>query len=183
MRQIIVQEFVSIDGVMQAPGDPSEYERGGWQRQFVCPEQLDHVTQLTLQADALLLGRKIYESFAGAWPAMTGLRGMGDRINAMPKLVGWTTLTQFQGNATMIKGELAQSVSELKQQDGNSLLVLGIGALVRFLADHDLIDDYERWIHPVIVGDGEHLFPDGLDISVWALVGIQVTPTGQCVVT
>ena len=168
---------------MQAPGDPREYERGGWQRQFVCPEQLDHVTQLMLQADALLLGRKTYESFAGAWPAMKGLRGMADRINAMPKFVASTTLTKPQWNATVIKGELGQSVNELKEQEGNSLLVLGSGALVRFLANHDLIDEYELWIHPVIVGEGERLFPDGLDTSVWALAGTQVTPTGQSVLT
>jgi dihydrofolate reductase len=183
MRHIIVQEFISIDGVMQAPGDPSEYSRGGWQRQFVCPEQLDRVTQLMLQADALLLGRKTYESFAAAWPAMKGLRGMADRINAMPKLVASTTLTDPRWNATVIQGDLAQAVNELKRQDGNSLLVLGSGALVRFLAKHDLINEYELWIHPVIVGDGERLFPDGLDTSVWALAGTQVTPTGQVVLT
>lgn len=182
MRRIIVQEFVSIDGVMQAPGDPSEYPRGGWQRPFVCPEQLDRITQLMLQADAMLLGRKTYESFAAAWPAMKGLRGMADRINSMPKLVASTTVSEPAWNATVIEGDLEPAVHELKQQAGDSLLVLGSGALVRFLARHDLVDEYELWVHPVVVGEGARLF-EGFDTSTFALAGTQVTPTGQVVLT
>lgn len=183
MRPIIVQEFVSIDGVMQAPGDPSEYPRGSWQRPYVCNDQLHLIVKQMTEADALLLGRKTYEGFAAAWPQMTGMLGLADRMNTMPKYVASNTLREVGWNATLISGDIARGIAELRQQAGAGLVVAGSGALVQLLARHDLVDEYRIWIHPVIVGTGERLFHEGMDMSSWDLADVTTTSKGAAVLT
>jgi dihydrofolate reductase len=171
---------------MQARGDPNEYASGGWQRPYVCKEQLDLIGKQAVEVDALLLGRNTYESFAAAWPGMTevhGLAELADRMNSMPKFVASTTLTELGWNATLIKGDLATAVAELKQQPGGGLLVAGSQNLLRFLAQHDLVDEYRTWVHPVIVGEGERMFDDAFNTSKWSLAPVQTTPTGQAILT
>jgi dihydrofolate reductase len=128
---------VSLDGVTQAPGDPSEYPRGGWQKPYIGDDQLTLIVEQVLAADALLLGRKTYEGFAAAWPSMTGMGGLADRMDSMPKFVASTSLTEVAWNATLIKRDLTRAVEELKQHPGNGLVVAGSGAVVHFLAEHD----------------------------------------------
>ena len=107
MRPVIVQEFLSLDGVMQAPGDASEFPRGGWQKQFVGEDHLRIMVEQLREVDALLLGRKTYQAFAAVWPTVTGLAGLADRMNAMEKLVVSRTINKVEWNATLLRGDVA----------------------------------------------------------------------------
>ncbi len=183
MRPLIVQEFLSLDGVMQAPGDASEFPRGGWQRPFVGDDHLRIMVAQMLDADALLLGRKTYQGFAHVWPTVTGLHGLAQRMNEMPKFVASRTLRKVEWNATLLQGDLAESIAELKAGSGNGLVVVGSRDLVRYLQRHDLVDEYRLWIHPVIVGAGSHLFDAGLDTSLWNFADATTTNEGVVILT
>jgi dihydrofolate reductase len=135
------------------------------------------------EADALLLGRKTYEAFAVAWPQMTGMLGLADRMNTMPKYVASNTLQEMSWNATLISGDIPAGIAELKQQAGAGLVVAGSGALVQLLARHDLVDEYRIWVHPVIVGTGERLFHEGMGMSSWDLANVTTTSKGAAVLT
>ncbi len=183
MRPVIVQEFLSLDGVMQAPGDASEFPRGGWQKQFVGEDHLRIMVEQLREVDALLLGRKTYQAFAAVWPTVTGLAGLADRMNAMEKLVVSRTINKVEWNATLLRGDVAEAVGDVKAQPGNSLLVVGSRDLVRYLQRHDLIDEYRLWVHPVIVGAGSHLFDAGLDTARWTFKDVTVTKEGVAILT
>src|SRR5215208_3229672 len=158
MRRVIVSEFVSLDGVMEAPET--------WTLQFGSEEQQRYKFDELAAADALLLGRATYEGFAAAWPGMMDqyegprraeLGEYADMMNGYPKHVASTTL---QGplewnNSTLIGRDVAEGVSNLKRQDGKDILVFGSGELVNTLMGHDLVDD------PVVLGSGKRLFGDG----------------------
>jgi dihydrofolate reductase len=183
MRKVIVQQFVTLDGVMQAPGDPNEFECGGWQRPYQCEDQLTYIVEQAYEAEALLLGRKTYEHFATAWPSMTGMLGLADRMNTMPKFVASRTLKQVEWNATLICGDIAEEVIKLKQQPGRDLLVVGSGDLVQTLIKHNLIDEYRIWVHPVVLGCGQRLFREGSEKIVLSLVDTKTTSTGAVIIT
>jgi dihydrofolate reductase len=183
MRPVIVQEFLSLDGVMQSPGDASEFPRGGWQRQFIGDDHLKLMVTQMLDADALLLGRKTYQAFANVWPTMTGMQGLADRMNAMPKFVVSRTLRKVEWNATLLQGDVAESIADLRAQPGNGLVVVGSRDLARYLQRNDLVDEYRLWIHPVIVGAGSHLFDAGLDTSLWNFIDLATTKEGVVVLT
>jgi dihydrofolate reductase len=183
VRPVIVQEFLSLDGVMQAPGDASEFPRGGWQKQFIGDDQLRLMVAQMTSVDALLLGRKTYQAFAHVWPTVTGLQGLADRMNQMPKFVASRTLRKVEWNARLLQGDLSESLLELKSQPGEGLVVVGSRDLVRYLQRHDLVDEYRLWIHPVIVGAGSHLFDAGLDPSLWSLGDVESTKEGVVVLT
>jgi dihydrofolate reductase len=176
-----VQEFLSLDGVMQAPGEASEFPRGGWQRVFVGEDHLRIMNAQMADADALLLGRKTYQAFAAAWPEVTGLGGLADRMNTMEKFVVSRTLNKVGWNATLLRGDVAEAVRELKEQPGQGLVVVGSRDLVRYLQRHDLVDEYRLWVHPVIVGSGSHLFDAGLDTATWSLREVTVTKEGVAI--
>ncbi len=183
MRPLIVQEFVSLDGVMQAPGDPSEYPGGGWQQPVVGEHhQRLMVTQMR-DADALILGRRTYERFADDWPRRHDDYGLARRLNEMPKYVATTTLTSVAWNATVIRGDVAQALTDLKHENGRGVVVVGSRCLVSYLQAHDLVDEYRLWIHPVIVGSGERLFDAGLNPSQWHLFDVESTGEGVVVAT
>jgi dihydrofolate reductase len=183
MRPVIVQQFLSLDGVMQAPGDASEFPRGGWQKQFIGDDHLKIMLTQMLDTDALLLGRKTYQGFANVWPSTSGLLGLADRMNEMPKFVASRTLRKVEWNATLLQGDLAESIADLKSEPGNGLVVVGSRDLTRYLQRHDLVDEYRLWIHPVIVGAGSHLFDAGLDTSSWNLVDVATTKEGVVILT
>jgi dihydrofolate reductase len=183
VRPLIVQEFLSMDGVMQSPGEASEFPRGGWQRQFAGEDHLRIIIAQMLEVDALLLGRKTYQGFAAAWPSVTGLAGLADRMNSMEKYVVSRTINKVAWNSTLLHGDVAEAVIDLKAQSGNGLLVVGSRDLVRYLQRHDLIDEYRLWIHPVIVGAGSHLFDAGLDTARWSLKDVATTAEGVVIVT
>ena len=180
MRKVIVSEFVLLDGVMEDPNWESPF-RGEEQEKF----KFDELTA----ADALLLGRKTYEGFAAAWPDMMkhyegprreALGEYTDMMNGYPKHVASTTLQEPLGwnNSTLIKGDIPEEVSRLKQQEGKDILVFGSAQLVRTLMRHGLVDELRLMVFPIIVGKGKHLFEDGEDGKILELVDSKTFGTG-----
>ncbi|SDT65800.1 dihydrofolate reductase family protein [Actinoplanes derwentensis] len=157
MGKIVAVEYVTLDGVFEEPVWSGPYfneELGAWQ---------DANLQ---EADALLLGRKTYEGFKAAWPQMEAETGhFGVKMNAMPKHVATTTLTEPEWNATFLPGEVATAVTELKATAG-TLLINGSGTLVNYLTRHNLIDEYRLMIYPVVVGEGTHLWEPGTRLAL-----------------
>jgi len=162
MRQLIVSEFVSVDGVMEAPGGEAGYQHSGWVLAFPQdPGQGKDKLDEVLEADILLLGRVTYQGFAAAWPGRTDEAGFADKMNSMPKYVVSTTLDRLEwDNSTLITGNVAHEVAKLKQQDGGPILVAGSRTLVHTLFEHDLVDEYRLMVFPVVLGSGRRLFPD-----------------------
>jgi dihydrofolate reductase len=183
MRPVIVQEFVSLDGVMQAPGDFSEFPAGGWQRQFVGDDHVRLIVEQMQEADALLLGRRTYEGFAAVWPTQHDDSGLTQRMNEMAKFVVSRTLTEVTWNATLLGGDVAHDVADLKERPGNGLVVVGSRTLAQYLQLHDLVDEYRLWLHPVILGSGERLFEEGLNPTLWHLFDVESTGEGVVVAT
>jgi dihydrofolate reductase len=163
MRKLVVSEFISLDGVIEDPGGGEDYERGGWA--FMTergPEGDRFKLDELLAADALLLGRVTYEGFAAAWPRMTGEDGFAERMNGIAKYVVSSTLERAEwNNSSVLSGDLAAEVAELKRQPGSDILVAGSARLVSALIEHDLIDEYRLMVYPLLLGDGKRLFADG----------------------
>jgi len=162
MRKLIVSEFVSVDGVMEAPGGEQGYQHSGWVMAFPQdPGQTKYKLDEVLDAEALLLGRVTYEGFAAAWPSRTDDAGFADKMNRMPKYVVSTTLTELAwNNSTLLRGDVAEAITDLKEQDGGDILVAGSRTLVHTLYARDLVDEYRLMVFPVVLGSGRRLFPD-----------------------
>ena len=140
MRELIVTEFITLDGVIEAPGGEPTHPHTGWTFDFAGPEQLQYKTDEVLAADALLLGRVTYEGFAEAWPPRDG--PIADKMNAMPKYVASTTLTDLGwNNSTLLEGDVPAAVAKLKQGEGGPILVAGSATLAHTLIAHDLVDE------------------------------------------
>lgn len=151
MSKIQVAEFLTLDGVMEAPDS--------WNGPFLNEEMGADIGGSLFQCDALLYGRRTYEEMAAAWPERTG--DMADFFNSIPKFVVSTTLASASwNNSRLIKSNIAEEVSRLKQQFGRTILILGSGVLVRQLAQHDLIDEYVLVVCPLVLGKGKRLFQD-----------------------
>lgn len=160
MRKLIVTEFVTLDGVMEAPGGEPTHPHSGWVFDYLGEEQNAFKLQEVLEADAHLIGRVTYESFAGAWPQRTG--EFADKMNSMRKYVVTTTLGELGwNNSTPIRNNVAEEVAKLKHEDGGPILVAGSRTLVQTLMAHDLVDEYRLMVFPVVLGSGMRLFPDG----------------------
>jgi dihydrofolate reductase len=183
MRKIVVSEFVSLDGVMEDPGGAEGFQHGGWTFQFGSAEQEQWKAEELFKADALLLGRRIYRGFAAAWPTMPGTVAYGERMNSLPKYVASTTLSDMTWNATLIRGDLAEALSRLKQEDGQDILMFGSGQLVHTLHALGLIDEYRLMVFPVVLGSGKRLFPDGGEKQTLKLVESKPFPSGVVVLT
>jgi dihydrofolate reductase len=154
VRKIVVAEFVSLDGVMEAPEK--------WSFQFWNDEIAKFKRDELFASDAHLLGRVTYQIFAGAWPSRTDDEGFADRMNNLPKYVVSTTLKKAEWkNSHLITTNVAAEVSKLKQQSGQDILVAGSATLVQALMQHDLIDKYHFLIFPIVLGSGKRLFKDG----------------------
>lgn len=182
MRQLIVTEFVTLDGVMEAPGGEPTHPYSGWVIDYEGSEQMKYKLDEVLAAEVLLIGRVTYESFAGAWPNYTG--EFADKMNAMPKHVVSTTLRDpAWSNSTVIKGNVAGQVARLKQQDGGPILVAGSRTLVHTLMQHNLVDEYRLMIFPVVDGSGRRLFPDTPHKTVLSLADTRTFSSGVAVHT
>jgi dihydrofolate reductase len=175
---------VSVDGVMQGPGGPDENRRGGFERggwAHFDNEASTFVDQVYQRADAFLFGRRTYEIFAGSWGTWPDPGGspIWEALHAQPKYVASNTLTDPQwANTTVLSGDLAAAIGELKAKPAGELQVHGSGALIRWLLDNDLVDEMNLLIFPVVVGQGTRLFPDtGLDRAL-GLVESRATPKG-----
>ena len=163
MRNVIVSEFVTLDGVMEDPGGAEKFERGGWAFQFDRgPEGDKFKLDEVMASEALLLGRITYEGFAAAWPSRTG--EFADKMNNMQKYVVSTTLKQAEWtNSKVIRSNVAGQVAELKGMRGGDILVAGSGQLVHTLMEHNLVDELRLMVYPVILGSGKRLFQEGND--------------------
>jgi dihydrofolate reductase len=180
---------VSLDGVMQGLGGVDEdrsggFERGGWALPLFDNEAETFLAEVFQRADAFLFGRRTYEIFAGSWGTGSWGANQGDNpisvaLNAMPKYVTSTTLTDPKwADTTVLSGDVAAAVGELKSKPGRELQVHGSGALIRWLLDNDLVDEMNLLTYPVVVGQGTRLFPDtGPDLAL-ELVESRVTPGG-----
>jgi dihydrofolate reductase len=181
--KLTIDTQVSVDGVMQANGGRNEkldpgMERGGWARPLFDDEALAFVQDVYQRADAFLFGRRTYELFAGYWGVRSG-DPISDALNARPKYVASTTLTDPNwADTTVLSGDVAAAIGELKAKPGGELQVHGSGNLVRWLLDNDLVDEINLLVCPVIVGQGMRLFPEsGPDIAL-ELVESRVFPKG-----
>jgi dihydrofolate reductase len=184
MRRLVVTEFVTVDGVIEDPGGSEGMDRGGWAFDFDRGEDGDKFKlDETLESDVLLLGRTTYDGFAAAWPSRTG--DFADKMNQMAKVVVSTTLDDppWQ-NTTVIKGNVPEEVSKLKQADGGLILVAGSVQLVKTLIEHDLVDEYRLMVFPVVLGKGKRLFSDAGDTRALRLTESRpVGPDGVLVLT
>jgi dihydrofolate reductase len=158
MGRIVVTEFVSLDGVMEDPGGAENFKYGGWTFETGRGEDGDKFKlDETLEAEALLLGRVTYEGFAAAWPSRRG--EFADKFNSMPKYVVSFTLTEATwNNSTVLKGDVAQAVSKLRQDHDGDIVVHGSAQLAQTLLDHDLVDELRLMVFPVVLGSGKRLF-------------------------
>jgi len=182
MRKLIVSEFVTLDGVMEAPGGEEGHPHSGWVFDFMGPEQEQYKLQETLDAEALLLGRVTYEGFAIAWPDRGG--EFADKMNSMPKYVASTTLSDPEWeNTSVLEGDVPEAVRKLKDEDGGPILVAGSQTLVHTLMEHGLIDELRLMVFPVAVGGGKRVFPETSVKTVLKLSDSQSFPTGVAVHT
>jgi dihydrofolate reductase len=163
MGNLVVTEFVSVDGVFEDPGGAEGYEHGGWTFEYDRGDdgnafKLDEL----MEADVQLLGRVTYQGFAEAWPGRDG--PFADKLNADPKYVVSTTLEEpTWQNTTVISRDVAARIADLKQRTGGVILVAGSGTLVQTLLEADLVDELRLMVFPTILGRGKRLFPDGID--------------------
>jgi dihydrofolate reductase len=170
MGNLVVSQFVTLDGVFQDPGGTGELGRGGWSfKGDRGPEGMEFKLQEIRAAGALLLGRVTYEGFAQAWPSMPSDEfGYTDKMNSMPKFVVSSTLQQADwNNSTILRGDIEHEVRAIKQRIDGDILINGSGQLVEALLRHDLIDEFRLMICPIVLGSGKRLFPDiGEEISL-----------------
>jgi len=160
MGKLVVTEFISLDGIIEDPGGSEGSEHGGWSFRHPAPDGEQFKGDELRDSDVQLLGRVTYEGFAAAWPAMEEATGdYGKKMNAMPKVVVSTTLTEpTWNNTTIISGNMADEVARLKAQYDGDILVQGSATLVQTLAEHGLVDEYRLMVHPVVLGTGKRLF-------------------------
>jgi dihydrofolate reductase len=176
MRKIVVAEFISLDGVIQAPGGADEdteggFVQGGWTQPYWHDDIGAHFFQAMSQTGALLLGRKTWQGHADAFEPMAEGDPFGDVMNTMPKYVVSTTLTTASAwrNSTLIKSNVVEQVRALKAQDGKNIAIDGSSVLVHTLAQHDLIDEYSLLVYPLVLGGGKKLFAEGARLNLHLL--------------
>jgi dihydrofolate reductase len=183
MRELIVNTFLTLDGVMQAPGGPEEdpdggFEHGGWSFGY-WDEQMQNVMGESMSKPFdLVLGRKTYEIFAAYWPH-TDDSGYAEPLNKATKHVASTTLKEVEWqNSKLIEGDVAEGVRTLKQKDGPELQVHGSANLIQTLLEHGLIDEFRLWTFPLVLGTGKRLFDGGTVPAGLELTSSQVSSTG-----
>lgn len=189
MRQLSVTNSVTLDGVMQAPGGPDEdrrggFEHGGWAAPFSDAVMARKMGEGMAARSQLLFGRQTYESFASYWPHQTD-NPFTEVLDNTQKYVASRTLTEplpWQ-NSTLLRGDAADAVAELKDTEGPDLVILGSGELITSLAQRQLIDTYILLIHPVVLGTGRRLFPDGAALARFTLTESVSTTTGVIMAT
>jgi len=177
--------MVSVDGVMQGLGGPDEdrsggFERGGWVTNAFDNEAMTFINEIYQRADAFLFGRRTYDIFAGYWGVMDpDSNPVAGALNTRPKYLASTTVTEPRwANTTVLSGDVAAAIGELKADPAGELQVHGSGSLIRWLFDNQLVDEITLLIVPVIVGQGTRLFPDAGPDAALELVESRVTPKG-----
>ena len=184
MRKLIVAEFVSLDGVMQAPGGVDEdtdggFSHGGWTMPYWHDDIGAHFFEAMSQCDALLLGRKTWQTHGDAFEPMAEGNPFGDVMNNLQKYVVSTTLTSTDAwrNSTLISQNVIEEVQKLKEKPGKNIYTDGSSVLVHTLAQHDLVDEYSLLVYPLVLGKGKRVFPDDLRVNL-KLVETKPFPSG-----
>ena len=172
MPRLIASEFVTLDGVMEAPGHEQHPDgKNAWALRYAGADQQRYKAEELLQAGAILLGRVTYEIFAAFFPTAPKDEGFADRMNALPKyIVSRSLRTAGWQNSSIIKGNPAETIAELKQQPGGDILLFGSADLLNSLIKHDLIDEYRLMVFPMVLGSGKRLFHDTTDVTHLELV-------------
>lgn len=185
MGRIVVTEYISLDGVIEAPGGGETYKHQGWTFEIERGEQGDKFKlDETLEAEAQLLGRVTYEGFAAAWPTMTDDLGFAEKFNAMPKYVFSSTLEKAEwNNSTILSGDFAEEIGKLKQRVDGIILVAGSAQLVQGLIEHDLVDEIRLMVFPVLLGSGKRLFAEHPAKKPLRLVDTKTVGAGIAVLT
>jgi dihydrofolate reductase len=189
MRMLRVIEFLSLDGVMQAPGSPEEdteggFRHGGWQRPYFDEVHGASAAEGMAATDSYLFGRKTYEKMAAYWPTAPDDDPYAQHLNSTPKYVASRTLQDVEWeNSTLIAGEVAEEVAKLKEQPGKNIAVLGSGDLVQTLIEHDLVDEYFLAVFPIVLGSGKRLFREADEVRRLSLVDSKTTGTGGLILT
>jgi dihydrofolate reductase len=183
MGRIVVTEFISLDGVVEAPGGGEDFKHGGWSFEIDRGEEGDRFKlDETLAADALLLGRVTYESFAAAWPSRDD--EFADKFNSMPKYVVSSTLAEPEwNNSTVLDGDVVEEVSKLRERQDGDIVVHGSPQLVQTLVDHDLVDELRLMVFPVVLGSGKRLFGETGDKKSLRLADSKMVGDGVAILT
>ena len=184
MARLVVTEFISLDGVTEAPGGEPTHPHSGWVGEYMGPDELQFKLDEALEAESHLLGRVTYESFAGAWPKREG--EFADKINAMPKHVVSSTLAEpFEwGNSHLIPGdEHVERIRELKAGEGAPILVAGSATLVTSLIENELVDELRLMVFPVMIGGGLRPFPEAEQKHSFKLAATRAFDSGVVVNT
>jgi dihydrofolate reductase len=183
--KLTMQTFLTLDGVLQAPGGPDEdtdrgFEHGGWSFAYGDEDFGASVVEWMSRGDAVLLGRKTYEIFASYWPLQTDPGNpVAGQLNSLPKYVASTTLTSVDwNNSTLLGSDVVSEVAKLKERPGRELQVHGSGQLAQTLIDADLVDEYLLYYHPVYLGTGKKLFRDGAPARSLKLLDSRTTGAG-----
>jgi dihydrofolate reductase len=191
MRKVIANEFMSLDGVVQAPGGADEdtsggFEHGGWHMRYFDELSQKWVLESIVEAGGFLLGRRTYEIFAAYWPkAPEEEQVIAQPLNTKPKHVASTTLKEpleWQ-NSTVLQGDISEAVAVLKQEDGADVHVIGSAELVRTLIEQGLVDELRLMIDPLLLGGGKRIFRDDGSLRLLRLVDSEVTTTGAVLAT
>jgi dihydrofolate reductase len=185
MAQIVVSEFLTLDGVMQGPGGADEdrsggFDKGGWQLGYGDEATGRFLFAAWDETDALLLGRRTYDIFAGYWPTVAPDDRVGRLMNGFPKYVASTTLSEPLAweRSTLLNGDVPRAVADLRSGPGRQIQVIGSGELVQTLIQHGLVDRYQLMVYPLVLGTGKRLFRDGTAGTRLKLVESIPTSTG-----
>jgi dihydrofolate reductase len=181
--RIVVTEFVSLDGVMEAPGGGEDFKHGGWSFEISRGDEGDRFKlDEAMSSEALLLGRRTYEGFAAAWPSREG--EFADKFNTMPKFVVSSTLEDPDwNNSTVLKGDVAKEVAKLRREKDGDIVVHGSARLVQTLVEHDLVDELRLMVFPVVLGSGKRLFGETSDKKPLRLVDSKIVGDGVAILT
>jgi dihydrofolate reductase len=189
MGNVVVMNHVTLDGVMQAPGRPDEdtrggFAHGGWATAYNDPVMASVAAEGMADTGPILLGRRTYEDFFSFWPHQTD-NPFTEVLDNTQKYVASATLSEplRWRNSTLLEGDAADAVARLKEQPGRDMVVLGSGELVQSLRRRNLVDRYVLLIHPLILGTGRRLFPDGAAPATLRLVDSKTTTTGVVIAT
>jgi len=183
MGRIVVTEFVSLDGVIQAPGGGEDYRHAGWTFEIDRGEEGDKFkVEETMSSSALLLGRTTYEGFAAAWPTMKG--DFADKFNTMPKYVVSSTLENPEWtNTTVVGADVPAAVARLRDEVDGDVVVHGSAQLVQALLEHDLVDELRLMVFPVVLGTGKRLWGETSDKKPMKLADTKTVGDGIAILT
>jgi dihydrofolate reductase len=189
MRKLVLIEFMSLDGVVQAPGDPQEdteggFAHGGWQHPYFDDVFMAAAAKGMAETDAQLFGRKTYDLMAAFWPTQGDDDPFAKHLNHVTKYVASRTMTTADWeNTTVLNGDVAARIREIKGQDGGTISVLGSADLAQTLMAHDLVDEYQLMIHPLLLGSGKTVFRDSEQVRRFELVDVTPTTAGVLLTT